>query len=530
MSSITADAPTPLPPFSSPPAPLPKRGYPLIAWLIIVLAAVYSAAYVPIHSFISKDFEARFKDYNERNYLSDLQVQGRMLVGQVRVMDQPPEVVEPQIQEGLTHGPYEQRLRFVILTGELKGPEAALQRLSEMRSTDWEQQRPTEREAKLTELVEKVYRVRQRQLLALLTGSIGGGVATVGQDSPLEHLVGSVGGGVASIAAEDAEKISDTDRAQLHNQFGWFGDLALAPEGGSNVEQRAAVLAPARRIIWVFVGIVVTFLMLASLGFLLLFVFGLAIFLGLTRFRFQTGSRDGGLYAETFALWMVLYLVLERVAGYVPLGSFRMLAAGVVGLASLGTLAWPVLRGVTWPRVRQDLGWWTPRSAPVEVLWGLGSYMASFPLLASAVLISSTMLNVYTRLFPTEPFGIPPQSTHPVKEMLEQGNWWDYLQIFFVASICAPIIEETMFRGVLYRHLREIGEKWPRILSVLFSIVSASFVFAVIHPQGFLGVPMLMALATGFALTRELRGSLLGSIAAHGVHNAIVTVVAISMS
>jgi membrane protease YdiL (CAAX protease family) len=57
-----------------------------------------------------------------------------------------------------------------------------------------------------------------------------------------------------------------------------------------------------------------------------------------------------------------------------------------------------------------------------------------------------------------------------------------------------------------------------------------SFVFAVIHPQGILGVPMLMTLALGFTVARELRGSLVGAMAAHGLNNGLVTIVALSLA
>jgi len=40
-----------------------------------------------------------------------------------------------------------------------------------------------------------------------------------------------------------------------------------------------------------------------------------------------------------------------------------------------------------------------------------------------------------------------------------------------------------MFRGVLYRHLRELSHPWPWIWSVVFSGTAVSFIFAVIHPR-----------------------------------------------
>lgn len=87
-----------------------------------------------------------------------------------------------------------------------------------------------------------------------------------------------------------------------------------------------------------------------------------------------------------------------------------------------------------------------------------------------------------------------------------------------------------MFRGVLYRHLRAVSGGWHPVWSVLFSAVVVSFLFAVIHPQGILAVPVLMALALAFTLMREWRGTLLPSMIAHSINNAVATLLLFLMS
>ena len=76
-----------------------------------------------------------------------------------------------------------------------------------------------------------------------------------------------------------------------------------------------------------------------------------------------------------------------------------------------------------------------------------------------------------------------------------------------------------MFRGFLYRHMRQATSRGGFLLSVLCSAFVVSFVFAVIHPQGLLFVPALMAIALSLTLTREWRESLIASIVHHGLHN-----------
>ena len=63
-------------------------------------------------------------------------------------------------------------------------------------------------------------------------------------------------------------------------------------------------------------------------------------------------------------------------------------------------------------------------------------------------------------------------------------------------NITKPIVEEIMFRGVLYHLLRESTRNW-RVWSIVFSVAASGFVFAVIHPQGWLGVPVLMGVSAG---------------------------------
>ena len=113
--------------------------------------------------------------------------------------------------------------------------------------------------------------------------------------------------------------------------------------------------------------------------------------------------------------------------------------------------------------------------------------------------------------------------SHPIISTALSGSLWAWVQMIFVACVLAPLVEETMFRGALYQHLRELGPGVSKWLRVTFSVLVSGFVFAAIHPQGWLGVPVLMSLATAFALSREWRGSLVPAMIAHGINNGMST-------
>jgi membrane protease YdiL (CAAX protease family) len=240
--------------------------------------------------------------------------------------------------------------------------------------------------------------------------------------------------------------------------------------------------------------------------------------------------RYGGLYAETFAIWMALFLALSLVVGMVGADKYRFSLLGMAMLLSLSALTWPVLRGVPWKQVREDIGFTNGRRLILEPLIGLAGYVMTLPLLLVAVFIMLFLMGFWSILAghnSEDNFGPVEQPTHPVVEPLLTGNWMMYVQIVVLAAILAPIVEETMFRGVLYRHLREFSAGLGVTLSVILSGLAVSFVFAVIHPQGLLAVPPLMALAFGFTLLREWRGTLIPSMVAHGINNGLLTLVLI---
>ena len=91
-----------------------------------------------------------------------------------------------------------------------------------------------------------------------------------------------------------------------------------------------------------------------------------------------------------------------------------------------------------------------------------------------------------------------------------------------MAAIVAPILEEIVFRGVLYRQLRTATGRWGIVSSVACSLLVVSLVFAAIHPQGLMAVPALAAIAVGLGMMREWRGSLLAPMVMHGCSNAVV--------
>ena len=83
------------------------------------------------------------------------------------------------------------------------------------------------------------------------------------------------------------------------------------------------------------------------------------------------------------------------------------------------------------------------------------------------------------------------------------------LQLLAVV-VWVPIVEETVYRGMLYRHLRD-RLRWT------WAVVISAAVFAVMHSP--LHWTRVFASGLAYALLREWRGSLIAPIAAHATVN-----------
>jgi membrane protease YdiL (CAAX protease family) len=467
---------------TSPPTPPPRKGRPVLAWLVIVGTIAF---------LLWRNREAP-PSLLEALDLVAMRMQARLYVGLASLPASGGKLrdVYVQAEKVLNRGGYEQRLRFAVVAGELAGPAEARKRLREL-----EQARDQG----------KVHASEEDRQLALL----------------LDRLYAGYEGEPAGRRKPD---LSGDELQELRQRLGWFGELALAPPGAADGAERERALAPAQRTFWGFTGFLLAGLFIGFLGFVVLVVMLVLLAVGRLHGGLRTGSRHGGVYAETFALYLLTFIGLSYGLRFIPAGNSRLLLSGVAAVGSLVVLAWPVLRGVPWRQVRQEIGWTAGRRPALEPLVGVGTYAAAVPLFILGLLVMLVLKGIQDVVQgPPDPFGPSGAPGHPITAVVNNPSVWLWVQVFLVASVAAPVVEETMFRGVLYRHLREATGRAGRPLSVVIAAVITSFVFAVIHPQGLLGVPVLMGLALAFNLAREWRGTLIPAMIAHGINNGAVT-------
>jgi len=258
----------------------------------------------------------------------------------------------------------------------------------------------------------------------------------------------------------------------------------------------------------------------AGLGLILLIIGLIFLFMGKIKPAFRPGAnlqppQDRRTELEGFACYMVgmigLSLVLHRILNLTIRDTSPALLALVeilaLGSAFAAGIAWPRLRGQSATDWRAALGLHAGKGLFREIGSGILGYLAGLPILAAGIFITALLAKFSGTT-----------ANHPINDVLNKGIGW-LIAAFVLASIWAPITEEIMFRGALFASLRErFG--WG------ISAPIVALVFAIIHPQGWVAVPALASIALVLAGIREWRGSVIGCVTAHALHNTLTLAVA----
>ena len=453
----------------------PPRGFAWLAWLVVILVIGLM--------FFNHLWVENGTDSDPSAIL--FEIQARYLVGASSISPQEKNKLQKEIELMFGKGSARQRMIGAVLMGELIGPEQAAKSLGEL-------------EAKFQD----------------------GSVEANDRDRETNQFLERI-----QLALIEKRAIKDTmtddewrkGSQLLVERLGWVGRLALVPLGTTDGEGRGRLLDHSRRTLFVMLGISGLAFIAMICGAVLQLVFWIFAAIGRLKSGLGTLHGTGAIYAETFAVWMVLFVALNYAVVMLPLPKLGLVWVLIPQIGGLAALAWPVLRGISWSDVRKDVGLSFGRDAWSIPFVGIGGYLSALPVVGVAMVITILMMAVASAIAGDSDTSASP--IHPIVEPILRGNWTVRLQLLLVA-VFASVPEEIMFRGVLYRHLRDAGSKLGYAGSVIFAMLINSFVFAVIHPQGLFGIPILMSLAMVFTLVREWRGTIIPSIIAHAMVNA----------
>ena len=308
------------------------------------------------------------------------------------------------------------------------------------------------------------------------------------------------------------------------SQLGWFGKLLVADDKtrksmNDSASEKILIVGSA-------FGLICILCVLGFGGLLVCFIRALT---GTLRSSMLPPRVSHGIYAEVFAIWLLVFLSLSAVAGALAHVIAQdnlfigMLCTLFAFFASLIVLFWARIRGISWKQLRADIGWTRGNGLNKEYLMGFSGYAMTLPILGVGILITMVLMVFQNEVgVENDPFSGAGGGAHPIIVEIANGGWDVRILLVFLAAVAAPIVEETMFRGVLYRQLRSASHNIGMVLSIVISILITSFLFAAIHPQGWVAIPALMGIAIGMNLMREWRGSLIPSMMVHGISNGIV--------
>lgn len=312
----------------------------------------------------------------------------------------------------------------------------------------------------------------------------------------------------------------------LVDRYNWLGEVARAFDRPATHAQRRAVVNDALFTVSAVLILMMTILVGGLVGFGLGVYALTRIVRGRLHWRFARTARlaEGPALLESTSWFLAAFLVLSLAAWWFDRMVGGRLMPIVMWLFPL-VLLWPMVRGWRWTGWRRAVGLTAPKGVGREMAAGVVGYLAGAPVLAAGLFLTvmlSALIAVVEQLVAGGGGGEGDRVGHPIFYELLDGGGGTVVLAFVMACIWAPIVEELVFRGAMYAHMR-------RRTGVVLSSLTTGVVFAMIHPTGLAAVPVLTSLAFVFALIREWRGSIIGPMTAHALHNGFVLGVAVSL-
>ena len=316
---------------------------------------------------------------------------------------------------------------------------------------------------------------------------------------------------------DGAESLTEDQTKQLTDRYGYIGRVALT-HGKPASDPTRQQLTSGFMGIMLFLLLVGLIVVLGPLAGLVLLIIGMIhFFSGKMTMRARIPRPGGSIYLETYALFVLGFCIMAVGTFFVSnssmpeLGAFSLLVQWLLLL----TVFWGLLRGAQARDWKHATGWHTGEGVFKEIGCGIVGYLAALPIYIIGVIITAIILIVKEMIITQANGGVPPEPepmVNPVFEMVASGDLFIILFLFVLATTWAPIVEESIFRGALYRHFRA---RFHWVISALFT----GILFAFMHDYGPLMVAPLIALGFMFAFMREWRGSIIAPMTAHFLHN-----------
>ncbi len=307
--------------------------------------------------------------------------------------------------------------------------------------------------------------------------------------------------------------IPNAQQEALRDRHGYAMRLALTTSLDIDDPARESVVKEAERSYTVQAAFTVVLIGLGALAVILTILAVILLATKSIKRSYTPAAAGGSVFLEAFLIFLIALPLSDvlMIAIEPFIGSFSLLSRWVL----LAPALWPMVRGTPWRNTRYALGWHTGKGVFREMFAGAAGYLAMLPIIVAGI-AATLALVALAGLFADPNADGSPVPVHPLGDMLGQANTVELILLIQLAVLWAPIVEETLFRGAFYHHLR--SRLNPITAGLLVSVL-----FAGLHPQGLLAIPALASIGLVFCLLREWRGSIIASITAHALNNGLIT-------
>ncbi|HVJ48080.1 type II CAAX endopeptidase family protein [Desulfitobacterium sp.] len=210
-------------------------------------------------------------------------------------------------------------------------------------------------------------------------------------------------------------------------------------------------------------------------------------------------------FAGIIGLFIILGIGTAWIASWWPHERILLYINGFLTQLMFFLLLWVLsrVRNWRWP----DYGW---NKIELSKFWG--SVLKIYAL--------TWILNIFYGAFLVQK-GITPPNTDVYTKLLGHATPLTFILNLLLAGILAPIFEETLFRGVIFRGLQSYLGKWT-------SAILSAIVFSALHFQAYGFFPRFV-LGLALAYLYDKHKSLYPSMAMHSLNNVVaLMLVAIS--
>ncbi len=400
----------------------------------------------------------------------------------------------------------EDKVREIIMSGEFEGPDEALDRIRALQ-------------------VELFTDVAREEFESLSESQADPQTDDADSDEldPRTSLIHAELRALESIYTKGPDSISKSKRDQLIARYGVLGQAALTHGMDADDPARKPIVTGFGWMMALLLGMGGLVLFSFLVGLVLLIIGCIQFGSGKLRMRCPKPAPGGSVFLETYALFVAgfglmsigLFVLSEKVNE--ALGILSLPLQWVLMLLTL----WALVRGMRVRDWRKAIGLHCGEGFFKEVGCGIVAYLASIPIYFVGILITVVIMLVQGAMMAAKG-EIPEEPSNPIFDLLSSGSPVMILLVFTLATVWAPITEELIFRGALFRHM---SARLHWIVAAFFS----AMLFAYMHSYGPLMVAPLVALGFMFAFMRQWRGSIVSCITAHFIHNATLFIFMITL-